>query len=136
MFGKEPVNDFVQFQEMVGAVSLYDKLTGLAQRQLPSWVEMGVRANERRSSSPSKDDLGSTKRNAKADQIPLYASREDALGLSLGEGSTASNIITHFRKMTSRRIVSTEKNLLEKDDGNDSSPSASEKSNITPAVPA
>ncbi|KAK3178763.1 vacuolar ATPase assembly integral membrane protein vma21 [Lepraria neglecta] len=38
--------------------------------------------------------------------------------------------------MTSRRIISTEKNLLEKDDRNDATPSASEKSNITPAVPA
>ncbi|KAL8882355.1 MAG: hypothetical protein Q9198_000631 [Flavoplaca austrocitrina] len=37
--------------------------------------------------------------------------------------------------MTSRRIVSNEKNLLERDDSNDRTPSASEKSNITPAVP-
>ncbi|KAL8724007.1 MAG: hypothetical protein Q9166_008185 [cf. Caloplaca sp. 2 TL-2023] len=38
--------------------------------------------------------------------------------------------------MTSRRIVSNEKNFLEKDDSNNRSPSASEKSNIAPAVPA
>ncbi|KAL8831140.1 MAG: hypothetical protein Q9191_001034 [Dirinaria sp. TL-2023a] len=38
--------------------------------------------------------------------------------------------------MTSRRIVSNEKNFLEKDDQTKFSPSASEKSNITPAVPA
>lgn len=37
--------------------------------------------------------------------------------------------------MTSRRIISTDKNLFDKDDRTDS-PSASEKSNITPAVPA
>ncbi|KAL8796653.1 MAG: hypothetical protein Q9195_001043 [Heterodermia aff. obscurata] len=34
------------------------------------------------------------------------------------------------------RILSTEKNLLEKDDRDDRSPGASEKSNIAPAVPA
>ncbi|KAI4096622.1 MAG: hypothetical protein LQ339_006918 [Xanthoria mediterranea] len=38
--------------------------------------------------------------------------------------------------MTSRRIVSNEKTLLEKDDNNDRTPTASETSNITPAVPA
>ncbi|KAI4247706.1 MAG: hypothetical protein L6R40_001292 [Gallowayella cf. fulva] len=38
--------------------------------------------------------------------------------------------------MTSRRIVSNEKNLLEKDDSNDRTPGASEKSDIAPAVPA
>ncbi|KAL8999710.1 MAG: hypothetical protein Q9169_001527 [Polycauliona sp. 2 TL-2023] len=38
--------------------------------------------------------------------------------------------------MTSRRIVANEKNLLEKDDSNDRTHSISEKSNITPAVPA
>ncbi|KAL8774679.1 MAG: hypothetical protein Q9209_000618 [Squamulea sp. 1 TL-2023] len=38
--------------------------------------------------------------------------------------------------MTSRRTVSNEKDLLEKDDSDDRSPSALEKSNITPAVPA
>ncbi|KAL2052308.1 hypothetical protein ABVK25_007467 [Lepraria finkii] len=38
--------------------------------------------------------------------------------------------------MTSRRIIPTEKNLLEKDDRNDTTPSALENSNITPAVPA
>lgn len=37
--------------------------------------------------------------------------------------------------MASRRIVSTDKNLLDKDDRN-ITPSVSEKSNITPAVPA
>ncbi|KAL8722912.1 MAG: hypothetical protein Q9225_000682 [Loekoesia sp. 1 TL-2023] len=38
--------------------------------------------------------------------------------------------------MTSRRIASTEKSLLEKDDKNPSNPGASEKSDITPPVPA
>ncbi|KAL8643703.1 MAG: hypothetical protein Q9226_008175 [Calogaya cf. arnoldii] len=38
--------------------------------------------------------------------------------------------------MTSRRIVSNEKNILEKDDSNERTPSASEKSSIAPAVPA
>ena len=38
--------------------------------------------------------------------------------------------------MTSRRIISTDKTLLEKDDGDGRSPRALEKSNITPAVPA
>ncbi|KAL8671994.1 MAG: hypothetical protein Q9168_003530 [Polycauliona sp. 1 TL-2023] len=38
--------------------------------------------------------------------------------------------------MTSRRIVSNNKNLLEKDDSDDRTPAASERSNITPAVPA
>ncbi|KAI4283038.1 MAG: hypothetical protein L6R38_002481 [Xanthoria sp. 2 TBL-2021] len=38
--------------------------------------------------------------------------------------------------MTSRRIASNEKNLLERNDSNDRTPSASEKSSITPAVPA
>ncbi|KAJ4401518.1 vacuolar ATPase assembly integral membrane protein vma21 [Neurospora sp. IMI 360204] len=38
--------------------------------------------------------------------------------------------------MATRRIISQEKTLLEKDDRIGSSPSASEKSNITPAVPA
>ena len=37
--------------------------------------------------------------------------------------------------MTSRRIIS-EKNILEKDDQDHKTPRASEKSNITPAVPA
>ncbi|KAK3337207.1 VMA21-like domain-containing protein [Cercophora scortea] len=37
--------------------------------------------------------------------------------------------------MATRRIISQEKSLLEKDDRIGSSPSASEKSNITPAVP-
>jgi len=38
--------------------------------------------------------------------------------------------------MTSRRIVSNEKTVLEKDDTTDLSPSASERSIIAPAVPA
>ncbi|MCJ1455086.1 vacuolar ATPase assembly integral membrane protein vma21 [Mycoblastus sanguinarius] len=38
--------------------------------------------------------------------------------------------------MTSRRIISSEKNLLEKDDADAKTPSALERSNITPAVPA
>lgn len=38
--------------------------------------------------------------------------------------------------MATRRIISQEKTLLEKDDRIGSSPAASEKSNITPAVPA
>ncbi|KAL2125840.1 hypothetical protein VTI74DRAFT_2536 [Chaetomium olivicolor] len=38
--------------------------------------------------------------------------------------------------MATRRIISQEKTLLEKDDSIGSSPAASEKSNITPAVPA
>ncbi|KAL8682173.1 MAG: hypothetical protein Q9186_001794 [Xanthomendoza sp. 1 TL-2023] len=38
--------------------------------------------------------------------------------------------------MTSRRIVSSEKTLLEKDDSNDRTPGASQKSDIAPAVPA
>jgi hypothetical protein len=38
--------------------------------------------------------------------------------------------------MTTRRIVSSEKTLLEKDDKNDLTPAAGEKSNIAPAVPA
>ncbi|KAL8902109.1 MAG: hypothetical protein Q9192_000176 [Flavoplaca navasiana] len=37
--------------------------------------------------------------------------------------------------MTSRRIVSNEKNLFERDDSNNPTPRASEKSNTTPAVP-
>lgn len=37
--------------------------------------------------------------------------------------------------MTSRRIISSEKNILEKDDRNDATPAASEKSDIAPAVP-
>lgn len=37
--------------------------------------------------------------------------------------------------MATRRIVSTEKSILEKDDSIGSSPAASEKSNISPAVP-
>ena len=37
--------------------------------------------------------------------------------------------------MTSRRIISTDKDLFDKDE-TDNSPSALEKSNITPAVPA
>ncbi|KAK3695089.1 VMA21-like domain-containing protein [Podospora appendiculata] len=37
--------------------------------------------------------------------------------------------------MATRRIVSQEKSLLEKDDRIGSSPAANEKSNITPAVP-
>ncbi|KAK4240013.1 hypothetical protein C8A03DRAFT_13595 [Achaetomium macrosporum] len=37
--------------------------------------------------------------------------------------------------MATRRIISQEKTLLEKDDSIGSSPAASEKSNITPAVP-
>ncbi|KAL2261972.1 hypothetical protein VTK26DRAFT_2857 [Humicola hyalothermophila] len=38
--------------------------------------------------------------------------------------------------MATRRIISQEKTLLEKDDNIGSSPAANEKSNITPAVPA
>ncbi|MCJ1226100.1 vacuolar ATPase assembly integral membrane protein vma21 [Toensbergia leucococca] len=38
--------------------------------------------------------------------------------------------------MTSRRILSNEKGILEKDDRNALSPSSSEKSDIAPAVPA
>ncbi|KAA8636034.1 hypothetical protein SMACR_04603 [Sordaria macrospora] len=38
--------------------------------------------------------------------------------------------------MATRRIISQEKTLLEKDDRIGSSPAASEKSNIAPAVPA
>ncbi|KAI9879693.1 MAG: vacuolar ATPase assembly integral membrane protein vma21 [Pleopsidium flavum] len=38
--------------------------------------------------------------------------------------------------MTSRRIISNEKSILDKDDHNALSPGASEKSNIAPAVPA
>jgi len=38
--------------------------------------------------------------------------------------------------MTSRRIISSEKTLLEKDDRNDLTPAASEQSIIAPAVPA
>ncbi|KAK0734095.1 hypothetical protein B0T26DRAFT_635831 [Lasiosphaeria miniovina] len=38
--------------------------------------------------------------------------------------------------MASRRIISQEKTLLEKDDSIGSSPAANEKSNIAPAVPA
>ncbi|KAI9834722.1 MAG: vacuolar ATPase assembly integral membrane protein vma21 [Sarea resinae] len=38
--------------------------------------------------------------------------------------------------MSSRRILASEKTLLEKDDRNALTPSAAEKSNITPAVPA
>ncbi|KAH6646347.1 vacuolar ATPase assembly integral membrane protein VMA21 [Truncatella angustata] len=38
--------------------------------------------------------------------------------------------------MATRRIVSTEKSILEKDDNIGSSPAANEKSNISPAVPA
>ncbi|KAK6068702.1 vacuolar ATPase assembly integral membrane protein VMA21 [Seiridium cupressi] len=38
--------------------------------------------------------------------------------------------------MATRRIVSTEKSILEKDDSIGSSPAANEKSNISPAVPA
>ncbi|KAI4598572.1 hypothetical protein LQW54_003641 [Pestalotiopsis sp. IQ-011] len=37
--------------------------------------------------------------------------------------------------MATRRIVSTEKTLLEKDDSIGASPAAGEKSNISPAVP-
>ncbi|EON97990.1 putative vacuolar atpase assembly integral membrane protein vma21 protein [Phaeoacremonium minimum UCRPA7] len=37
--------------------------------------------------------------------------------------------------MATRRIISSEKTLLEKDDTVGSSPAANEKSNITPAVP-
>ncbi|TLD25332.1 hypothetical protein PspLS_05466 [Pyricularia sp. CBS 133598] len=37
--------------------------------------------------------------------------------------------------MATRRIVATEKSILEKDDHIGSSPAAGEKSNITPAVP-
>jgi hypothetical protein len=37
--------------------------------------------------------------------------------------------------MATRRIVLSEKTVLEKDDSSDFSPSAGEKSNITPAVP-
>ncbi|MCJ1375812.1 vacuolar ATPase assembly integral membrane protein vma21 [Loxospora ochrophaea] len=37
--------------------------------------------------------------------------------------------------MTSRRIISNEKNILEKDDQNALTPAASEKSDIAPAVP-
>ena len=37
--------------------------------------------------------------------------------------------------MATRRIVSSEKTVLEKDDTSDFSPTAGEKSNITPAVP-
>jgi hypothetical protein len=37
--------------------------------------------------------------------------------------------------MATRRIISQEKTLLEKDDSIGSSPAANEKSNITPAVP-
>ncbi|KAM7207646.1 hypothetical protein V8F20_001913 [Naviculisporaceae sp. PSN 640] len=37
--------------------------------------------------------------------------------------------------MATRRIISSEKTLLEKDDRIGSSPAANEKSNITPAVP-
>ena len=40
------------------------------------------------------------------------------------------------QNMTSRRIASSEKNLLEKGDRDDRSPDASEKSDIAPAVPA
>ena len=38
--------------------------------------------------------------------------------------------------MATRRIISQEKSLLEKDDRIGSSPAAGEKSNISPAVPA
>ncbi|KAL8813607.1 MAG: hypothetical protein Q9223_000249 [Gallowayella weberi] len=38
--------------------------------------------------------------------------------------------------MTSRRILSSERTLLEKDDSNVQTPSASEKSDIAPVVPA
>ncbi|KAI9745131.1 MAG: vacuolar ATPase assembly integral membrane protein vma21 [Claussenomyces sp. TS43310] len=38
--------------------------------------------------------------------------------------------------MTTRRIVDGANTILEKDDNNDFSPAAGEKSNITPAVPA
>lgn len=37
--------------------------------------------------------------------------------------------------MATRRIVSTEKSILEKDDSIGASPAAGEKSNISPAVP-
>ena len=37
--------------------------------------------------------------------------------------------------MASRRIISSEKTILEKDDTIGSSPAANEQSNITPAVP-
>ena len=37
--------------------------------------------------------------------------------------------------MATRRIISSEKPVLEKDDTTDFSPPAGEKSNITPAVP-
>ncbi|KAL8798765.1 MAG: hypothetical protein Q9182_006402 [Xanthomendoza sp. 2 TL-2023] len=37
--------------------------------------------------------------------------------------------------MTSRRILSSEKTFLEKDDSNDPTPSSSEKSDIAPVVP-
>ncbi|PSR99383.1 vacuolar ATPase assembly integral membrane protein VMA21 [Coniella lustricola] len=38
--------------------------------------------------------------------------------------------------MTSRRIISTEKTILDKDESIGASPAAGEKSNIRPAVPA
>ncbi|KAF7537440.1 hypothetical protein G7054_g3725 [Neopestalotiopsis clavispora] len=46
------------------------------------------------------------------------------------------SVITTTIIMASRRIVSTEKSILEKDDSIGASPAASEKSNISPAVPA
>lgn len=50
--------------------------------------------------------------------------------------AVSGRIISNYLAMTSRRIVSMEKNLLEKDDSDGRTPSASEKSNIVPAVPA
>lgn len=57
-----------------------------------------------------------------------YAKNPRPRGHALGT-ETSTN-------MASRRIVSSEKNLLERDDRDDRSPGASEKSNIAPAVPA
>lgn len=44
--------------------------------------------------------------------------------------------ISSHPTMATRRIISNEKTILDKDDTVGASPAASEKSNITPAVPA
>lgn len=51
------------------------------------------------------------------------------------DGKIATSRTVASKTMATRRIVSPEKTVLEKDDSTDFSPPASEKSNIAPAVP-
>ena len=71
-------------------------------------------------------------------QNTLYSTRgsaSDALSTILAYGLLRKLIYLSSAIMASRRIVSTDNNLLDKDDRNITL-SVSEKSNITPAVPA